>query len=243
MAAAAGRGCVEGDGLYLKQVCYIATKRDVPYGHNVLGATPEWTGLRFEATAIGQSALNLPAARTTTRLPDGVIYEDIAPRLADMSGDGLPDLIVVLSDKNLGASLVVWNFAEGVSLSTPPIGQKHRWLAPVGIADFNKDGRMDVAYVDRPHLAKTLRIWSYTEGPQRPFLSELDALEGLSNHRIGEAFIQGGIANCGRGPIILTADAQWKQVMATGWDGTTFVSIPLGPYRDPRSFAPYLACQ
>lgn len=242
-AQAQARGCTAGDGIYLTRVCFTYSKRDVPYGHNVLGNTPEWTGLRIEATPIGQSTLGLPGPTTRTGLPPTAIYEDLAPRVADLSGDGLPEIIVVVSHANTGASLVVYNMGEGETLATPPIGTRNRWLAPAGIADFNKDGRMDVAYVDRPHLARVLRIWSYTKGTHRDHLSELDALEGLSNHRIGEAFIQGGVADCGRGPIIFTADSSWKQIMATGWDGEAFRSIPVGRYRNPQSFAPHLACR
>jgi hypothetical protein len=43
--------------------------------------------------------------------------------------------------------------------ATPHIGSANRWLAPIGAADLDGDGRVEIAYVDRPHLARTLRIW------------------------------------------------------------------------------------
>jgi hypothetical protein len=53
--------------------------------------------------------------------------------------------------------------------STPWIGQRFRWLAPVAAADLDGDGAMELAYVDRPHLARTLRVWRIAfDGPAAP---------------------------------------------------------------------------
>ena len=83
--------------------------------------------------------------------------------------------------------------AEGGDLrlvaATPNIGQRNRWLAPVAAADLDGDGATEIAYVDRPHLARRLRIWRFEGGS----LTEIAALPGLTNHRIGEAFITGGL--------------------------------------------------
>jgi hypothetical protein len=85
------------------------------------------------------------------------------------------------------------------SVSSPPrrIGQRNRWLAPIGAADLDGDGRVEIAYVDRPHLARTLRVWRSRPGGT---LTEIATATGLTNHRIGEAFITGGIRDARRGP-------------------------------------------
>ena len=96
--------------------------------------------------------------------------------------------------------------------ATPAIGQAFRWLAPLGAADLDGDGRVEIAYVDRPHLAKTLRIWRYD--PTARTLNEVAQAPGVSNHRIGWAHIPGGLRNCGTGPEMILADADWQSILA-----------------------------
>ena len=95
--------------------------------------------------------------------------------------------------------------------ATPYIGRSNRWLASIGIADFNGDGDIDIAYIDRPHLAKTLRVRTHKNGK----LTEAANITGLSNHRIGDSFISGGIRTCGETPEMITADAAWKSIIST----------------------------
>ena len=56
-----------------------------------------------------------------------------------------------------------------------------RWLNPVGIADFDGDGTVEVAYVETPHLGGVLRIVSLQNGK----LVEEASRAGFSNHRLG----------------------------------------------------------
>ena len=175
------------------------------YPHGVLGDEVEYTTL----------AVTLPDGRRLTATWDPpVVFEDLAPRLADLDGDGWPEIATVESHESFGARLALWRVA-GDTLeplaATPWIGQRFRWLAPVAAADLDGDGAVEIAYVDRPHLARTLRIWRYTDGT----LTEIAALPGLTNHRIGEDFITGGLRDCGDGPELLTANTDWSRVMAT----------------------------
>lgn len=167
-------------------------------------------------------------ARLSVILPETRVFEDLAPRLADLDGDGRAEIVVVESDRNLGARLAVYGGTDRLDLlaATPFIGQPNRWLAPVGIADLDGDGAMDIAYIDRPHLARTLRIWRYSDGT----LTEIAALEGLTNHRIGEDFISGGIRHCGQGPQIVTADANWTSVMITTLAAGRLTTTATAPY-------------
>ncbi|MEL6960440.1 MAG: VCBS repeat-containing protein, partial [Pseudomonadota bacterium] len=121
-------------------------------------------------------------------LPDDHVFEDVAPRLWDVTGDGKPEVVVIETDMALGGSLAVYD-QSGKIAETDHIGRTNRWLAPVGAADFDGDGRIEVAFVDRPHLAKTLRIFEFSDG-----VLALEAeIVGLTNHRIGEDFITGGL--------------------------------------------------
>ena len=95
------------------------------YGHRVLGAGGEW------------GALTLDLDDGTTRrvtLPQTLVFEDPAPRLADLDGDGAAEVIVVESSLREGARLTV----------------------------YGPGGR--IAYIDRPHLAQVLRVWRFRDG-------------------------------------------------------------------------------
>lgn len=173
------------------------------YPHGVLGDDVEWGAL---AVACG-------GVRATVALPEELVFEDLAPRLADLDGDGGPEIVTVESHRLQGARLSVWGLRDGALVriaATPFIGQRFRWLAPVGAADLDGDGMVEIAYVDRPHLARTLRVWRYADGT----LTEIASLPGVTNHRIGEDFISGGVRDCGGEPEIVLADAGWRRIVA-----------------------------
>ena len=175
-------------------------------------------------------------------MPDHRVFEDIAPRLFDVDQDGTPEVIVVESDARQGARLSIYD--EGKLLTaTPFIGHANRWLAPVGIgaADLDGDGAVEVAYVDRPHLAKTLRIWGFE--PENRDFEEVASLKGVTNHRIGEDYISGGIRDCGGGPQMIVADAKWRNIVAVRFDGEAVSSEVLGKFRGRGSFAKALDCK
>jgi len=141
-------------------------------------------------------------------LPENRVFEDVEARLADISGDGPPEVIAVETDSALGASLAVYGPSVEV-VATDFIGQPNRWLAPAGIADFDGDGRTEIAYVDRPHLLADLHLVRL-DGDR---LVETLRQPGLTNHRIGDDFISGGLRDCGTGPELILASKDWSRVM------------------------------
>ncbi len=107
------------------------------------------------------------------------------------------------------------------------------------MADLDGDGLIEIAYIDRPHLAKTLRVWRFMDGASGPVAE----LSGLTNHRIGERDIGGGIRDCGNGPEMITANADWTQVMATTLTDGQLTTRAIGAHVDRGSFATALACE
>jgi hypothetical protein len=175
------------------------------YNHAVLGDALEWGALEM---TISGGILNV----VTIRLPETRVFEDVEARVADLDGDDHPEVIVVETDLAKGASLAVYGpkgDAVAKIAATPFIGQPNRWLAPAGIADFDGDGQVEIAYVDRPHLRKEL-VFVRLEGDQ---LIEALRLPGLTNHRIGDDFISGGVRDCGQGPELILASDDWTRVM------------------------------
>ena len=204
------------------------------YQHGVLGDAIEPSTLRIR----DQSNCVL-----SEELDYDHVFEDIETRLANIDGQPGAEVITIRSHKNKGAQIAVYGLSEDKGLhllaSTPYIGTSNRWLAPVGIADFNNDGDMDIAFVDRPHLAKTLRVWSYRNGELEQIASEA----GHSNHRIGEDFISGGINTCTDTVSMITADAYWRRVLKTTLVDGQLVSEDIGPFENTESLSAATRCQ
>lgn len=203
------------------------------YPHGVLGDTIEHDTLTVTLS---------DGTRTAVRYEATIVFEDTAPRLADVNGDGKPEVVVVESHRDKGARLVVWGLEDGMLRQiarTPFIGTRFRWLAPVGIADLDDDGAVEIAYVDRPHLAKTLRLWRFGKDGLR----EVATMGGVTNHRIGEDYISGGLRDCGQGPEMIVASADWSQIMAVTFDGERLSPRPVARMAGRDSFADVVACQ
>jgi hypothetical protein len=171
------------------------------------------------------------------------VFEDTAPRLVDLDGDGMSEVIVVASHQNLGARLEVYGYpgvGQDITLlaHTPYIGRRNRWLAPIGAADLDGDGHMEIAYIDRPHLAKTLRVFRYKSGS----LSEMITAAGFTNHRIGEVDIAGGIRTCAGQPEMIVATADWSRLVAITFANRTLKGEVIGSKTDRKSFARALTC-
>ncbi len=145
------------------------------YDHGVLGDAVEAGALVIE-TASG--------ARRQLVLAKNSVFEDRHAWIWDVDGDNEDEVVVVRSYLNAGAALaVVAQRADRLVIiaETPPIGRAHRWLNPVGIGDFDGDGKPEVAYVETPHIGGTLRIFRLSDGG----FHQLHAAWGFSNHAMG----------------------------------------------------------
>ncbi len=145
------------------------TKR---YAHGVLGDSIEAGGITYSH---GKAPL---------LLEDNAVFEDRVLRPVDLDKDGLPEFIVVKSYLDKGAALAAVSLISGspqIMAETDPIGLSHRWLNPVGIADFDGDGEPEVAAVITPHIGGTLKLYGFRDG--KLFLKY--AKDGFSNHAYG----------------------------------------------------------
>lgn len=175
--------------------------------------------------------------------PDRV-FEDSGPRLADVDGDGMNEVIAVASHDRFGARLEIYGYpglGQDFQLiaETPYIGTGFRWLAPVATADLDNDGLVELAYIDRPHLAKTLRVWRYTQDG----LQYVDDMPGLSNHKFGWEFIAGGLRDCDGNKELVLASADWRQVVAVSLKQGRLSARPVGSYAGPESLDTALSCE
>jgi hypothetical protein len=186
------------------------------YGHAVLGDALEWGGLEMTQVDGTRLRVTLPPAR---------VFEDITARVADLDGDGAAEVLVVETDIATGASLAVYD-ATGKRAATPHIGQTNRWLAPAGWGDFDGDGQIEIAYVDRPHLARELVFVRLTGNR----LTEIARAPGFTNHRIGDRTIAGGTRRCGGHDVLVIASGDWSRSLGVRLGPRGITVADLGPW-------------
>lgn len=145
------------------------------YPHGVLGD-------KLEASAV--RVLNADRKPMEFILREDSVFEDLEPRLVDVDGDGRDEILVVRSHHEAGASLLLLGIrgnrlvrlAESQAIGTP-----NRWINPIGAADFDGDGKIEIAAVETPHIGGHLLLFEI-EGRR---LREVARFAGYSNHILG----------------------------------------------------------
>ncbi len=204
------------------------------YPHTALGA----------ATHAGSLHVLVGTASGATRelvytLPLNRVFEDRVPRLVDLDGDGSDEVIVIESDVLKGSAMVVLSVSNpvagpagshslvaagtgGASVNLtevargPNTGSTFRWLNPVGVADFDGDGRPDIAGVITPHVGGMLTLYNFRPPKLEPYAQTMD----VSNHRMGDVEQQLAVIveQNGSRPTIIVPDMQLKALHALRWE-------------------------
>jgi hypothetical protein len=156
-------------------------------------------------------------------LPVNRVYEDRVPRIVDLDQDGSEEVVLIEADLLKGASLVVLGVvhtAQGAMLTErargPFVGSSFRWLNPVGVADFDGDGNLDLASVVTPHIGGKLQLLHVRQGKLEPFATAID----VSNHRMGalEQELAVVVHLAGKRPAIVVPDMSLRALHALRWD-------------------------
>jgi hypothetical protein len=205
------------------------------YPHKALGSTSHAATLHVLANAaLGQQEL-------VYRLPINRVFEDLTVRLVDLDGDGRDEMIVIESDALRGSSVVVLGLRELPAKATAknavntgvkpqnamgiteiarsvPTGGTFYWLNPVGVADFDGDGRLDIASVTTPHVGGILNLYHY----RPPLLESFAKVMDVSNHRMGdpEQDLAVIVHLPGVRPTVIVPDMTLRALHALRWEAS-----------------------
>lgn len=149
------------------------------YPHGILGDRIEAGGLTV--VEVRQFGLAVKGHYT---LPAGAVFEELAPILADLVGDGRREVLLAKSYLDRGAAVAAlgWDgsrlvpFAEG-----PAIGSPNRWTNVLGAGDLDGDAIPEVLTVHTPHIGGVLTAYHRNETALVPVAQ----ISGYSSHAIG----------------------------------------------------------
>jgi len=199
------------------------------YDHNIMGRIRGWSSLEVDVAPC--STCNSDVSKIRIDQPQSRVFEDFAPRLWDITGDGRPEIVVVESDLSMGSRLAVWEVTDdtgGASLrrlaTTAYLGTKFRWLAPIGATDFDGDGMIEIAYVEKPHLDRVLRLVRL-DGNR---LANVASLAGVTNHAIGQEQVESLVRTCDGVPEIIALSGDGQHVLAITWDNRGLTPRQIG---------------
>ena len=188
------------------------------YRHGILGDYIEAGALRVRTRS---------GAVLTYRLSGNSVFEDLYPRVHDINNDGHDEVILIHSRQYAGSSVMALGIRDGSLVpiaETEPIGEPNRWLNPVGVADVNGDGRLELLVVLTPHVGGTLAAYRLEASGFRM----TQKIGGVSNHVIGSrakrlgAFID---VNADGIPEVVVPSADRMHLRAISFSSGTPVDI------------------
>ena len=126
------------------------------YAHGVLGDA-------LEAQALGSLEIDgnhyTSGGTSIASQPEPQVIEGLTPLWADLTGDGIRDEFVTLSNASVGAQIVMRDGASGTLAYGPAIGQGYRWRHQIAVAPFGPAGELELVDVLTPHLGGVVEFY------------------------------------------------------------------------------------
>lgn len=178
------------------------------------GDWPVWSRIRLESarSAGNEDGIFSGSAKLTWYLDvdEGGVYLGDAPGVGDVTGDGRPDLVVVQHFDAEGWRLLVADLPmHGVTyLTEARFGPDVTEVVLLGVADFDGDGRHDIAVTAKIADLSHLVIYRWGED------GRLDTTGPFEGFAAGPADAGPRVRRCGDKPAFLAAYADPAVVVA-----------------------------
>ena len=145
------------------------------YPHGVVGD-------RIEASGFALLNPDLDAASMVVASVDSdSVIEALSPIWADLDGDGDREIIVTVSNDQVGAGLVAYDESGAIVARGPVIGRGGRWRHQIAVAPFGPNGEIEIVDVLTPHIGGIVEFFQL----QGDELVMSASLGGYTSHRIG----------------------------------------------------------
>jgi hypothetical protein len=154
------------------------------YGHSILGDDLEATRITIVETdgqvrVAGQISVD-----------GGKVIEGLSPILADITGDGQPEIVVTVSDAEGGAQIAAYSEDGKLVGAGPEVGRGYRWIHQIAAAPFGPGDVIELAAVRTPHVGGMVEYYRLFGG----HLSVVAHRKGFSTHRIGSRNLDMAVA-------------------------------------------------
>lgn len=159
------------------------------YRHGVLGDAVEASGITLVTTELVANELVLEIVRTI-EIAEPDVIEGIAPIWVDWDGDGAREIIVTLTNAQVGAWIAIYDEMGTLLATGPSIGRGSRWRHQLAIAPFGVDGEMALVDVLTPHIGGVVEFYQWTGDT----LEIVASHSGYTSHVIGSRNLDLGVA-------------------------------------------------
>jgi len=159
------------DGKYL----VILTDASNDYRHGILGDKIEPSGFTLFRISGGLQSMG------RYKLPRGSVFETLRPTLTDINGDGVPEILLTVSNAGSGAAIRAYSPDGSQIAESPAIGLGNRWTHLLGAAGTGPQGELEIITVRTPHIGGSLEYYRL-RGDR---LELIHQVSGYSTHSIG----------------------------------------------------------